>query len=403
MALIVQKYGGTSVGSVERIRAVAEQIVLAKQEGNQLVVVLSAMGESTDVLIKLAAEIDAEPNGREMDMLVSTGEQVSVALLTMALQQKGCKAISMTGWQAGIATDEKHQDARISHIRTDRIHEWLDKGYVVVVAGYQGLSESGQITTLGRGGSDTSAVALAARLRAELCEIHTDVTGVYTADPRLVPEAQKLEQIPYEHMLELAEMGAAVLHPRSVKEAIRFQVPLVVRSSFSSEEGTRVGGSAVEKAPISFWGIAHQEEMAVLSIKGKSVEEAGNLLAEQFDTMEVESDSVDFKSNTLQYSLPVEELKSVTAILQDEGDRLGVEAWECEKDLTKVTIVRAEDGPVIEVMRKLARIPYPIRWLKPVNKSLACLTPAPMSKAVMQSIHSMLGMNAGHGAISARS
>ncbi|MDR7316938.1 aspartate kinase [Brevibacillus nitrificans] len=242
MALIVQKYGGTSVGSVERIRAVAQQILVARQQGHELVIVLSAMGDSTDGLMKLALEIDPHPDSRELDMLVSTGEQISISLLTMALRQKGCKAVSLTGWQAGIVTDEEHQDAQVREIHTASIHQWLARGYVVVVAGYQGVTDSGQITTLGRGGSDTSAVALAAHLHADLCEIHTDVDGVYTADPRLVPEAKKHTQIPYEQMLELAEMGACVLHPRSVREARKFQVPLVVRSSFQRGEGTRVGG-----------------------------------------------------------------------------------------------------------------------------------------------------------------
>ncbi|MFJ9500770.1 aspartate kinase [Brevibacillus centrosporus] len=393
MALIVQKYGGTSVGSVERIRAVAQQILVARQQGHELVIVLSAMGDSTDGLMKLALEIDPHPDSRELDMLVSTGEQISISLLTMALRQKGCKAVSLTGWQAGIVTDEEHQDAQVREIHTASIHQWLARGYVVVVAGYQGVTDSGQITTLGRGGSDTSAVALAARLHADLCEIHTDVDGVYTADPRLVPEAKKHTQIPYEQMLELAEMGACVLHPRSVREARKFQVPLVVRSSFQRGEGTRVGGEMDCGISSAFWGIAHQEKMAVLSIKGERREEACSHLAKHFDTVGVEAEAVVSVSDCMQYSLSANEIENAMAILQNDGKRLGIEGWECEQDMTKVTIVPADPFTEKDMTGKLAELPFPVRWLKPVKHRISCVMPSAMSKAVMQTIHRSLAMN----------
>ncbi|MEH2056902.1 MAG: aspartate kinase [Nostoc sp.] len=242
MALIVQKYGGTSVGSVERIQAVAQRVYKTVKAGNSIVVVVSAMGKTTDGLVKLANEISPNPNRREMDMLLSTGEQVTIALLSMALQELGQAAISMTGAQVGIVTEAEHSRARILHIETTRLSRHINEGKVVVVAGFQGTSSAGEmeITTLGRGGSDTSAVAIAAALRANFCEIYTDVPGILTTDPRLVPEAQLMDAITCNEMLELASLGAKVLHPRAVEIARNYGVPLVVRSSWTDQPGTWV-------------------------------------------------------------------------------------------------------------------------------------------------------------------
>ncbi|MEB3249109.1 MAG: aspartate kinase, partial [Merismopediaceae bacterium] len=242
MALIVQKYGGTSVGTVERIQAVAQRVCQTVQAGNSVVVVVSAMGKTTDGLVSLAKEISNNPSRREMDMLLSTGEQVSIALMSMALQERGQPAISLTGAQVGIVTEAEHSRARILEIKPDRLRQHLDAGQVVVVAGFQGISsvEQLEITTLGRGGSDTSAVALAAALQADLCEIYTDVPGILTTDPRLVPEAQLMTEITCDEMLELASLGAKVLHPRAVEIARNFGITLVVRSSWSDEPGTKV-------------------------------------------------------------------------------------------------------------------------------------------------------------------
>ncbi len=242
MALVVQKYGGTSVGSVERIQAVANRIRKSVQQGNSLVVVVSAMGKTTDTLVKLANEISASPCRREMDMLLSTGEQVTIALLSMALQELGQPAISLTGAQVGIVTEAEHSRARILQVCTDRIEKHLSKGEVVVVAGFQGVSHTDilEITTLGRGGSDTSAVALAASLKADRCEIYTDVPGILTTDPRLVPSAQLMPEITADEMLELASLGAKVLHPRAVEIARNYGMPLVVLSSWSDRPGTKV-------------------------------------------------------------------------------------------------------------------------------------------------------------------
>ncbi len=242
MALIVQKYGGTSVGSVDRIQAVAQRVIETVKAGHSLVVIVSAMGKTTDGLVKLAHGITPSPSRREMDMLLSTGEQVSIALVSMALQALGQPAVSLTGAQVGIVTEAEHTRARILTIQTERIERHLGKGEVVVVAGFQGVSSSEalEITTLGRGGSDTSAVALAAALRADCCEIYTDVPGILTADPRLVEDAQLMTEITCDEMLELASLGAKVLHPRAVEIARNYGVPLVVRSSWTDDPGTRV-------------------------------------------------------------------------------------------------------------------------------------------------------------------
>jgi aspartate kinase len=242
MALIVQKYGGSSVGSVDRIQAVAQRVRQTVSNGNTVVVVVSAMGKTTDGLVGLARQLSSQPSRREMDMLLSTGEQVSIALMSMALQEIGQSAISLTGAQVGIVTEAEHSRARILEIRTDRLQRHLDRGEVVVVAGFQGISSVNEleITTLGRGGSDTSAVALAAALQASVCEIYTDVPGILTTDPRIVEQAKLMDEITCDEMLELASLGAKVLHPRAVEIAKNYGVPLVVRSSWSEEPGTKV-------------------------------------------------------------------------------------------------------------------------------------------------------------------
>lgn len=253
MALVVQKYGGSSVGSVERIQAVAKRVCQTVQGGNSLVVVVSAMGKTTDGLVKLAKDISSNPSRREMDMLLSTGEQITIALLAMALQELGQEAISLTGAQVGIVTEAAHTKARILEISPDRLERHLQEGKVVVVAGFQGISntEELEITTLGRGGSDTSAVALAAAIKADYCEIYTDVPGILTTDPRLVPDAQLLREITADEMLELASLGAKVLHPRAVEIARNYGVELVVRSSWSDDPGTKVISPPIVPRPLA--------------------------------------------------------------------------------------------------------------------------------------------------------
>ncbi|MCL6107180.1 MAG: aspartate kinase [Actinobacteria bacterium] len=266
MPIIVQKYGGTSVGGTKRIRNVARRIVAAENDGNEVVAVVSAMGNSTDDLLKMAHEISADPPERELDMLLSTGERVSVALLAMAIHELGSTAISLSGNQAGIQTNTVHTKARITGIETRRLIEELESGKIVLVAGFQGVSPEEDVTTLGRGGSDTTAVALAAALAARECEIYTDVDGVYSADPRIVPGARKLDEISYGEMLEMAATGAAVLMLRSVEYAQKYGVPLHVRSSFSDKPGTwvRKEDEDMEKAVVS--AVTHKTDESKLTL-----------------------------------------------------------------------------------------------------------------------------------------
>src|SRR5579884_873350 len=247
MGILVQKYGGSSLASAERIRAVAERVIASHRADQPIVVVVSAMGDTTDDLIKLARQLAEEPDDRELDLLLSTGETISCTLMAMTLRHMGHEAISLTGAQAGIRTDSSYSRARIVAVDPSRVHRELAAGRIVVVAGFQGITDEFDITTLGRGGSDTTAVAMAAILRANLCEIYTDVDGVYTADPRLEPRARKLAEISYEEMLELAQQGARVMHPRAVELGSGYGIPIVVRSSFNTNPGTVIhGGVNVE-------------------------------------------------------------------------------------------------------------------------------------------------------------
>ncbi len=267
MGIIVQKFGGTSVADSDKILAAARKAIRAHQEGNQVVTVVSAMGKNTDRLVELAGQIHENPPAREMDMLLSTGEQVTVALMAMAINSLGYEAISMTGAQLGIMTDSSHTKARIQSISTERIHEALDSGKIVIAAGFQGVDEFFNITTLGRGGSDTTAVALAAALGADICEIHTDVDGIYSTDPRVLPEARRVSRISYDEMLELASAGAGVMHNRSIEFAKRFSVPVHVRSSFSDTPGTMITAEA-ESPDQPVCGAAVSKNQARISMIG---------------------------------------------------------------------------------------------------------------------------------------
>ncbi|UFJ41186.1 aspartate kinase [Brevibacillus humidisoli] len=396
MALLVQKYGGTSVGSVERIEKVADRVMRSKQAGQQLVVVLSAMGKTTDTLTEMAGEITGDPSEREIDMLLSTGEQVSVALLALALQQRGCDAVSLTGWQAGITTDSRHSNARILSIDDTRIQTHLQRGQVVIVAGYQGLTEDQEITTLGRGGSDTSAVALAASLRAEKCQIFTDVEGVYTADPRVVPLARKIPEITYQEMLELSRSGAAVLHPRAVETARNHQVPLEVRSSFTEEEGTHIGA----KMPASLSairGIAHREDVAVVSLKSDRVEEKAPAIARILAAAQIETDPFLRKSSTLSFTVPAAQLKKVKAALEADEQLQTAGFWKYRQGLTKVSMIGHNLEDASERSREMAGIlaakKIPIDWLYVDDRRISYAIPASYTREAMQLLHSTLGLD----------
>jgi aspartate kinase len=347
MALIVQKYGGTSVGDPERIKNVAQRVVAAAEAGQEVCVVVSAMGQTTDELVEMAAQISPAPYARELDMLLSAGERISMALLSMAIIELGREAVSFTGSQAGIVTDTTHGKARIVEVRARRVIEALDAGKIVIVAGFQGVSTAFDVTTLGRGGSDTTAVALAAALRADACEIYTDVKGVYTADPRIVPEARKLHAVSYEEMLELSASGAKVLMLRSVEYARNYGVRVHVRSSFEEEKGTWITkeDERMEQAIIS--GIAHDTSEAKVTILG--VPDQPGVAARVFRPLADEGVNVDMivqnassdGRTDIFFTLPKEDLRRATPILEGVASEVGARGVTTDPDIAKVSLVGA--------------------------------------------------------------
>lgn len=345
MGLIVQKFGGTSVGSTEKIRNVAERVIAEREAGNDVVVVVSAMGKSTDVLVDLAKELTDDPSKREMDMLLTTGEQVTISLLAMALQAKGYDAISFTGWQAGMKTEKVHGNARIVDIDEARIKEELSAGKVVVVAGFQGIADDLHITTLGRGGSDTTAVALAAALKADKCDIYTDVPGVFTTDPRYVPSARKLAGISYDEMLELANLGAGVLHPRAVEFAKNYQIPLEVRSSIENESGTLIEEESSMEQNLVVRGIAFEDQMTRVTVCGLSsglttLSTIFTTLAKQNINVDIIIQSVTSTNQTsISFSVKTDDLSKTVEVLEEYKGALGYEQIETESKLAKVSIV----------------------------------------------------------------
>ncbi|WP_041809116.1 aspartate kinase [Evansella cellulosilytica] len=345
MATIVQKFGGTSVGDVTKIKRAAEKVKAAMEAGNKVVTVVSAMGKSTDALVGLAQDISEHPDKREMDMLLSTGEQVTMSLMVMALKEIGIDAVSFTGWQAGIKTEPIHQNARIMGIETDRVQSALDENKAVIVAGFQGMTESGEITTLGRGGSDTTAVALAAALKAESCSIFTDVTGVYTCDPRTAKKARQLHSISYDEMLELANLGAGVLHPRAVEFAKNYNVPLIVRSSMVDKEGTIVEEEASMEQNLAVRGLAF--EGAVTKITIEHLPNNFNTMSNVFSALAESGIDVDIiiqqmtgkNEMNISFSIHTHELTEALSILEKNKEELGYEHIRHEDNLAKVSIV----------------------------------------------------------------
>lgn len=344
--LIVQKYGGSSVANAERVFNVAKRIMRTRMEGNDVVVVLSAQGKTTDGLIAKAKEINAKPSRREMDMLLSTGEQQSVALMAMAISAIGGRAVSLNAAQVGIETTNTYSNARIRHINTERIENELDEGSIVLVTGFQGVNAIGDTTTLGRGGSDTSAVALAAALNADICEIYTDVEGVYTADPRVVPDAVKLDEISYDEMLELASLGAKVLHSRSVEVAKKYNVKLVVRSSMSEAEGTEVKEDVkMERMLVS--GVAADKKVSRISIMGINDEpgkafEVFSLMAKEKVSVDIilQSTGADGKQN-ISFTIGEDDLDIALKALEKNKERLTAREIVHDENTAKLSIVGA--------------------------------------------------------------
>lgn len=345
MSLYVQKFGGTSVGTVERIRHAAKRVIETVKKGHQVVVTVSAMGKTTDELAGLAGQIHSRPSKREVDMLLSAGEQISMSLLAMALDKEGFDAVSLTGWQAGIRTEDVHGNARIIDVQTKRIRSLLKDNKVVIVAGFQGITENGEITTLGRGGSDTTAVALAAALKADKCEIYTDVDGVFTCDPRYVSDARKIESISYDEMLELATLGAGVLHPRAVEFAKNYGVKLEVRSSIKNDSGTIIEEETTVENQLVVRGLAFESNVTKITLSGLPTRM--DTLTNVFSTLASSGINVDIiiqnvndkETTSLSFSVDTADLEETLDILGRHQKNLSYEEVACENDLAKVSIV----------------------------------------------------------------
>ncbi len=374
MALIVQKYGGTSVGSAERIGNVADKVIGWRNRGNDVVVVVSAMSGETDRLVKLAREITEQPSPRELDVLLATGEQVTIALLSMALEQRGCSARSYTGTQVNIRTDSAHNKARIRAIEDKHIRADLSLGRVVVVAGFQGVDEDGNITTLGRGGSDTTAVALAAALKADECQIYTDVDGVYTTDPRVVPEARRLGRITFEEMLEMASLGSKVLQIRSVSFAGRYNVPLRVLSSFEEGEGTLITYEDETMEQPSISGIAFNRDEAKLTIlgvpdkPGVAYQILGPISEANIEVdMIVQNIAPDGATTDFTFTVNRNDFRKALAILEETAEKLGAREVSSDNKIVKISLVgvgmRSHAGIASTMFSALAREGVNIRMI----------------------------------------
>lgn len=399
--IIVQKFGGTSVADTEKIKNVAKTVIREKQNGNDVVVVVSAMGHTTDYLVKMAKDLSDNPSGREMDMLLSTGEGVSIALLAMAIQAQGYDAVSFNAMQVGIMTENVHSKARIIDIKTEKLKGNLKEGKIIVVAGFQGVTENGEITTLGRGGSDTSAVALAAALNAERCDIYTDVEGVYTTDPRIVPNASRLDEISYEEMLELAHAGANVLHPRSVETAKQFNVPMRVRSSFKLDNlGTLILG--VEKMEIykPVTGVASDLSQARIVVC--DVPDKPGVAAKIFSRLAKENISVDMiiqsyarkvsNTNDIAFTIDSSDLDKTVDALNALKSEIGATGdIQVNKDIAKVSIVGAgmidRPGVASAMFETLADHGINIKMISTSEIKISCLVEKNDAQQAVKALH----------------
>ena len=405
MSLVVQKYGGSSVGSAERIRRVAERVVATADAEHEVCVVVSAMGDTTDELLELASQISASPHERELDMLLTAGERISMALLSMAIIDLGHQAISFTGSQAGIVTDTSHGKAKIVEVRARRVREALEAGKIAIVAGFQGVSTEDDVTTLGRGGSDATAVALAAALDADVCEIYTDVEGVFTADPRIVPEARKLQEVSYEEMLELAASGAGVLMTRSVEFARNHGVVVHVRSTFGDNEGTwvRKEDDLMEKAIIS--GVAHDTSEAKVTISG--VPDRPGVAARVFRPladagvnidMIVQNVSVAGRSD-ISFTVPKDDLVRAEAILGALAEEVGAADVTTDTEVAKISLVgagmRTHPGIAADMFDALADAGINIEIISTSPIRISCVVRgADVSRAV-QVVHDKFHLSEG--------
>lgn len=402
MGIVVKKFGGSSVATPEKIKAVAAKVVRGKKPEDQLVITVSAMGDTTDDLIALAKQVSDTTRSREMDMLLATGEQVTIALLAMAFADLGCPAVSLTGPQAGFRTNSVHMKAKIGGINADRVFEELSRGNIVVVAGFQGAAANGDVTTLGRGGSDTTAVALAGALNASVCEIFTDVEGVYSADPRVVPTARKMKEITYNEMLELARLGAGVMQPRSVELGARYGVPIHVRSTFSNNPGTMIReGYTMEEKDFVVRGVTHDLNVAKAAIMG--VPDRPGIAFKVFSALAEANIDVDMivqsirnadkKINDIVFTVSKEDAGQTRAILEKVAVDLGILEVVVDEDVAKVSIVGAgmlgSPGMAAKMFGALSGVGINIEVISTSEISLSCLIRADRAKDAVKSIHAV--------------
>jgi len=402
MSLVVQKFGGTSVGDVEKIKNVARRVAASKKRIDHVVVVVSALGKTTDELVELAGQISSSPPEREMDMLLSTGEQVSMALLAMALNELGQDAISMTGQQVEMLTDTGHTNAKIRHVGADRVIQELRKGRVVVVAGFQGVTSEGEITTLGRGGSDTTAVALAAALHADYCEIFTDVDGVFTADTRVVHAAQKLDTVSYPEMLEMAATGARVLQSRSVEYARNYNVPLHVRSSFHEGEGTWVKSEdeIMEKAIIS--AVTHDFDEAKVTVIG--VPDRPGVAARLFGALADANVNVDMiiqnvseqARTDISFTVSRDDLEKVRQVAGEIGDAVGAAGVHSDDEIAKISLIgagmRTHPGIAAGMFQTLADNDINIEMISTSPIKISCVVRQKDGEKAVRNLHDYFGL-----------
>ena len=410
MALIVQKFGGSSVATPERIKNVARRVGKTADAGNQVVVVVSAMGDTTDNLIELAKQVTDNPSDREMDMLLSTGEQQSIALLAMALHQMGYKAVSLTGQQAGVRTDKAYSRAKILSIDPTRLDEELSQGKIIIVAGFQGIDEKGDVHTLGRGGSDTSAVALAVGLDADFCEIYTDVDGVYTTDPRIVKKARKLKEISFDEMLEMASLGAGVLQPRSVEVGKIFNMPICVRSSFNENEGTMVlEGKEMKRLEndVVVSGVAYDDD--VLKVTIYNVPHVPGVAAQVFSALGEAKVNVDMiiqsgargglgGQNDISFTTSMEDDGKIESILQPVLDQLGGGEILVQKEVAKVSIIGAgmitNPGVAAKMFRVLSENGHNIQMIATSEIKVSCILKKEGAKEAVAALHTAFDLDA---------
>jgi len=397
MALLIQKFGGTSVGSLDRIQVVADIIEKTARAGNQLVVVLSAMSGETDRLCQMAWRVSQNPNERELDMLLSSGERVTIALMTMTLQERGIRARSFTGRQVGIVTNSSHTKARIARVTADRVKATLADGVIPIVAGFQGINESSDVTTLGRGGSDLTAVALAAALKADRCVIYTDVEGVYTADPRIVPNARRLEKLSYEEMLELASLGAKVLQARSVEFAAKFGVPLEVKSSFTEGEGSLVTHEDAEMERASVSGVTGDRNQAKITVVG--VPDSPGIAAKLFGAVANAAINVDMiiqnvsqdSLTDISFTVPKGDLPEGLSLVRDIAKEIGARSVEVKDDIAKVSLVgvgmRSHSGVASRMFQTLSREGINIMMISTSEIKISCVIEEKFFELALRSLH----------------